>query len=162
GRDGGDPGAARRAARRAGRRRAARGGHGDAGLHPPAAGAAGAARAPPARVLRDVLAGRRALRRLPRAPRRLSARRRSARRDVAELVRGKTGRVFGNLMALLTVVKGLPLAYNRDLQEDKEPIFDTCDTLRLCLDATARMLPALRFDRERMARATERGFLTAT
>jgi argininosuccinate lyase len=82
--------------------------------------------------------------------------------DVAELTRGKSGRVFGNLVALLTVVKGLPLAYNRDLQEDKEPIFDTCDTLRACLTAFARMLPALRFRRDAMRAATRRGSLTAT
>ena len=82
--------------------------------------------------------------------------------DVAELVRGKTGRTFGNLMSLLTTVKGLPLAYNRDLQEDKEPLFDSCDTLRLCLRATARMLPALTFRRDKMLAATRTGYLTAT
>jgi argininosuccinate lyase len=70
--------------------------------------------------------------------------------------------VFGHLVSLLTTMKGLPLAYNRDLQEDKEPVFDACDTLRLCLTAMARMLPALEFDRERMEQATHRGFLTAT
>ena len=53
--------------------------------------------------------------------------------DVAELVRGKTGRVYGNLRALLTIMKGLPLTYNRDLQEDKEPLFDTVDTVKGCL-----------------------------
>jgi argininosuccinate lyase len=82
--------------------------------------------------------------------------------DVAELIRGKTGRVVGDLMTLLTVVKGLPLAYNRDLQEDKEPLFDACDTLRACLLATARMLPAIGFRRDRMRAATRAGFLTAT
>jgi argininosuccinate lyase len=82
--------------------------------------------------------------------------------DVAELIRGKAGRVFGNLVALLTVTKGLPLAYNRDLQEDKEPVFDTCDTLRMGLLAMARMLPALIFRREWMAQATHHGHLVAT
>ena len=63
--------------------------------------------------------------------------------DVAELVRGKTGRVFGDLMALLTLIKGLPLTYNRDLQEDKEAVFDASDTLQLCLEVFARMMPAI-------------------
>jgi argininosuccinate lyase len=66
--------------------------------------------------------------------------------DVAELARGKTGRVYGNLMAILTTLKGLPLAYNRDLQEDKQPLFDTVDTLMGTLEVLAAMLPALRFD----------------
>ncbi len=82
--------------------------------------------------------------------------------DVAELVRGKTGRVYGDLTALLTLMKGLPLAYNRDLQEDKEPAFDASDTVQLCLAVVARMIPAIAIDADAMARATERGFLEAT
>ena len=82
--------------------------------------------------------------------------------DVAELVRGKTGRVYGDLTALLTLMKGLPLAYNRDLQEDKEPAFDASDTVQLCLAVVARMIPAIAIDADAMARATGRGFLEAT
>ncbi len=82
--------------------------------------------------------------------------------DVAELVRGKTGRVYGDLTALLTILKGLPLTYNRDLQEDKEPLFDTSDTVQLCLAVFARMLPSVRINRERMLAATREGFLEAT
>ena len=63
--------------------------------------------------------------------------------DVAELVRGKTGRVYGDLTALLTMVKGLPMTYNRDLQEDKEPLFDASDTVQLCLEVFARMMPSI-------------------
>ncbi|MEW6511973.1 MAG: argininosuccinate lyase [Bacteroidota bacterium] len=69
--------------------------------------------------------------------------------DMAELVRGKTGRVYGDLVALLTVMKGLPLAYNRDMQEDKEPLFDAADTVTDSLDILARMLGTVRFDKER-------------
>ncbi len=82
--------------------------------------------------------------------------------DVAELVRGKTGRVYGNLTALLTVMKGLPLTYNRDLQEDKEAVFDTADTLELCLAVVARMIPSIRVHAERMIEAAQEGFLEAT
>jgi argininosuccinate lyase len=82
--------------------------------------------------------------------------------DIAELTRGRVGRVFGNLMSILTVLKGLPLAYNRDLQEDKEPLFDTVDTILPALDVLAAMLPALRFDRERAERAARRGYTLAT
>ena len=82
--------------------------------------------------------------------------------DVAELVRGKVGRVYGDLTALLTVMKGLPLAYNRDLQEDKEPAFDASDTLQLCLAVVARMVPAIRVNEEKMLEATREGFLEAT
>lgn len=82
--------------------------------------------------------------------------------DVAELVRGKSGRVYGDLMALLTVMKGLPLTYNRDLQEDKEPVFDASDTLELCLAVMARMMPTIRVNREAMLAATREGFLEAT
>jgi len=81
--------------------------------------------------------------------------------DVAELVRGKTGRVTGALVALLTTLKGLPLAYNRDLQEDKPPLFDAAATLRECLDVLAAMLPRLRFRTDRMAAAAD-GLLLAT
>ncbi|MFZ0134138.1 MAG: argininosuccinate lyase [Desulfobacterales bacterium] len=82
--------------------------------------------------------------------------------DVAELVRGKSGRVFGNLMALLTVMKGLPLAYNRDLQEDKEPLFDSLDTLQACIEIYAMMLPNIKVNRQAMRAATRTGFLNAT
>ncbi|MFO7975601.1 MAG: argininosuccinate lyase [Candidatus Hydrogenedentota bacterium] len=82
--------------------------------------------------------------------------------DVAELVRGKTGRVYGDVMTLLTVMKGLPLTYNRDLQEDKEPLFDACDTLQICLSVLARMAPAITVHRDRMETAVEEGFMEAT
>jgi argininosuccinate lyase len=82
--------------------------------------------------------------------------------DVAELVRGKAGRVIGDLTALLTVLKGLPLAYNRDLQEDKEPVFDAADTLRLSLAAMAGTVRSLAFDRERLEAAASGGFSLAT
>ena len=82
--------------------------------------------------------------------------------DVLELTRGKTGRVFGNLMSILTVMKGLPLSYNRDMQEDKEPLFDTVDTVKSCLGVLLRMVPEIRFKSEEMKAATEDGFLTAT
>jgi argininosuccinate lyase len=81
--------------------------------------------------------------------------------DVAELVRGKTGRVVGALVALLTTLKGLPLAYNRDLQEDKAPLFDAARTLRDSLAVMAAMVAALRFDTRRMAAAAD-GLLLAT
>lgn len=82
--------------------------------------------------------------------------------DVAELVRGKTGRVYGDLTALLTLVKGLPLTYNRDLQEDKEPIFDASDTVQLSLAVMSAMLPSIHVNREAMLAATQAGFLEAT
>ncbi|MBM4312150.1 MAG: argininosuccinate lyase [Deltaproteobacteria bacterium] len=82
--------------------------------------------------------------------------------DVPEIVRGKTGRVYGNLMALLTLMKALPLAYNRDLQEDKERLFDTVTTVQGCLRVFAPMLGSLRFNREAMRAAAAGGFLTAT
>ncbi|NLW43791.1 MAG: argininosuccinate lyase [Syntrophomonadaceae bacterium] len=82
--------------------------------------------------------------------------------DVAELVRGKTGRVYGNLMSLLTTMKGLPLAYNKDMQEDKEPLFDTVDTVKNCLAIYSPMLQSTRFNVERMYRAAARGFTNAT
>jgi argininosuccinate lyase len=82
--------------------------------------------------------------------------------DVPELIRGKTGRVYGHLMALLTIMKGLPLTYNRDLQEDKEPVFDTVDTLMNSTRLLSRMWPAIIFKADSMARATEKGYLLAT
>jgi argininosuccinate lyase len=82
--------------------------------------------------------------------------------DVPELMRGKTARVYGNLMALLTLTKALPLAYNRDLQEDKEPVFDTADTVVSTLRLLARLLPEVRFQRERMAAMAAEGFTLAT
>ena len=82
--------------------------------------------------------------------------------DVAELVRGKTGRVYGDLTALLTLIKGLPLAYNRDMQEDKEPVFDASDTVQLCLAVTTKMIPSIRVNRDLMLAATREGFLEAT
>ncbi len=82
--------------------------------------------------------------------------------DAAELTRGKTGRVFADLFALLTLMKGLPLTYNRDLQEDKEPVFHASDTVQLCLAVFAAMLPETVFNREAMLQATARGFMNAT
>ncbi|MDS4021481.1 MAG: argininosuccinate lyase [Candidatus Competibacter sp.] len=82
--------------------------------------------------------------------------------DVPELVRGKVGRVNGHLMALLTLMKSQPLAYNKDNQEDKEPLFDTVDTVRGCLRAFADMIPAVRPKRDQMLQAARRGFATAT
>ena len=82
--------------------------------------------------------------------------------DVAELVRGKTGRVYGDLTALLTLMKGLPLTYNRDMQEDKEPVFDASDTVQLCLAVVARMLPTIRFNTDAMREAAREGYLEAT
>ena len=82
--------------------------------------------------------------------------------DAAELVRGKAGRVIGGLTALLVVLKGLPLAYGKDLQEDKEPVFDAADTLALCLAATAAMIRDMTVDRERLAAAAAVGHTTAT
>ena len=82
--------------------------------------------------------------------------------DVAELVRGKTGRVYGDLVALLTVMKGQPLAYNRDNQEDKECLFDAVDTLKQCLEAYLKLLPSIRVKREAMLAAAQQGYLTAT
>ena len=82
--------------------------------------------------------------------------------DVSELVRGKAGRVFGDLVALLTLLKGLPLAYNRDMQEDKAPLFDAVDTLKGCLRIYRQMLPRLRFNAATMAQAASSGYLNAT
>jgi argininosuccinate lyase len=82
--------------------------------------------------------------------------------DVPELIRGKTGRVFGDLMTLLTTMKGLPLAYNRDMQEDKAPLFSTVDTLQACIGIMTAMLPRVTFKKNVMHEATRRGFLNAT
>ena len=82
--------------------------------------------------------------------------------DVAELIRGKTGRVYGHLIAIMTILKGLPMTYNRDLQEDKEPLFDTVDTVQACLRLLAAMLGRLTFNRTRMESGAEGGFSTAT
>ena len=82
--------------------------------------------------------------------------------DVAELVRGKTGRVYGDLMSLLTVMKGLPLAYNKDMQEDKEPVFDAVDTVEMCLPVFAAMLDTMTVLPENMRKAAGRGFINAT
>lgn len=82
--------------------------------------------------------------------------------DAAELVRGKSGRVYGNLMALLTMMKGLPLAYNKDMQEDKELIFDGLDTVKMCLDIFAEMLSTMQINKGTMLQATKDGFLNAT
>lgn len=82
--------------------------------------------------------------------------------DIPEIVRGKTGRVVGSLVALLTLMKSLPMAYNRDMQEDKEPLFDAVDTLTACLSINADMIPRITVNRETMRRAASVGFLNAT
>jgi len=82
--------------------------------------------------------------------------------DVPELIRGKTGRVFGHLHALLTIMKGLPLAYNRDLQEDKLPLFDTVDTVKASVKMMSEIVAGMKVGRERMQRAVEDGFMNAT
>jgi argininosuccinate lyase len=82
--------------------------------------------------------------------------------DAAELVRGKTGRIYGNLISLLTIMKSLPLSYNRDMQEDKEPLFDTVDTLKACIEIYCKMLPRITVNQHAMARATTSGYLNAT
>jgi len=82
--------------------------------------------------------------------------------DVAELIRGKSGRLYGNLLSLLTTLKGLPLTYNRDLQEDKEPLFDSVDTVKLCLDGIYEMISSVKINEERMKDALYSNFSTAT
>ena len=82
--------------------------------------------------------------------------------DMAELIRGKTGRVYGDLMGLLTVLKGLPLAYNKDMQEDKESVFDGIDTVKMCLKILAPMLDTMRVFPENMLKAAQGGFINAT
>ncbi len=82
--------------------------------------------------------------------------------DMAELIRGKTGRVYGNLMGILTVLKGLPLAYNKDMQEDKEGLFDSVDTVKMCLQVMAPMIGTMSINRENMRNAAAKGFINAT
>lgn len=82
--------------------------------------------------------------------------------DVAELIRGKTGRVYGALFSLLTMMKGLPLTYNRDMQEDKPPLFDTVDTVKGCLSILPPLLDGIKFKKERITEASKKGFLEAT
>ena len=82
--------------------------------------------------------------------------------DMAELVRGKTGRVYGDLMALLTTLKGLPLAYNKDMQEDKESVFDACDTVKMCLKVFAGMVDTMKANTRNMKLAAQKGFINAT
>lgn len=82
--------------------------------------------------------------------------------DIPELVRGKTGRVYGDLIALLTVMKSLPLAYNRDMQEDKKGLFETVDTLTACIDIYSKMLPKIKINRKKMMAAASSGYLNAT
>ena len=82
--------------------------------------------------------------------------------DIAELVRGKTGRVYGDLMGTLTMLKGLPLAYNKDMQEDKESIFDAVDTVKMCLDVFTPMISTIKVKKDNMYSATQKGFINAT
>ena len=82
--------------------------------------------------------------------------------DMAELIRGKTGRVYGDLMALLTTMKGLPLAYNKDMQEDKEGVFDACDTVIMCLKVMSGMIETMKACPGEMKRAAQKGFINAT
>ncbi|MCR4661373.1 MAG: argininosuccinate lyase [Clostridia bacterium] len=82
--------------------------------------------------------------------------------DIAELVRGKTGRTFGNLMSLLTIMKGLPLAYNKDMQEDKEAIFDSVDTIKKCIPLFGDMLKTTKFNIEKLKKSAEFGYINAT
>ncbi|MEL7597158.1 MAG: argininosuccinate lyase, partial [Clostridiaceae bacterium] len=82
--------------------------------------------------------------------------------DAAELIRGKTGRVYGDLIGLLTTMKGLPMTYNKDMQEDKEPFFDASDTVLKCLKVMNGMLSTLKVKKENMYKAVKKGFLNAT
>jgi argininosuccinate lyase len=82
--------------------------------------------------------------------------------DIAELSRGKSGRTFGNLMSILTIMKGLPLAYNRDMQEDKEALFDSIDTLKAVLPIFEEMIKTMKINQEQMVKSVKKGFLTAT
>ena len=82
--------------------------------------------------------------------------------DTAELIRGKTGRVYGELMGLLTTLKGLPLAYNKDMQEDKEGVFDACDTVKMCLKVLTPMLESMQVNTGNMLLAAQKGFINAT
>ncbi|MBQ6623461.1 MAG: argininosuccinate lyase, partial [Mogibacterium sp.] len=82
--------------------------------------------------------------------------------DVAELCRGKTGRVYGNLMSILTVLKGLPLAYNKDIQEDKEPLFDSVETVKLCIEAFIEMVDVMEVNEQNMYESAKQGYVNAT
>ena len=82
--------------------------------------------------------------------------------DMAELCRGKTGRVYGDLMGLLTTLKGLPLAYNKDMQEDKEGVFDACDTVKMCLSVCAPMILSMKVNKDSMLESAKKGFMNAT
>lgn len=82
--------------------------------------------------------------------------------DMAELIRGKTGRVYGHLMAMLTVMKGIPLAYNKDMQEDKEGVFDAVDTLKMCIPVFTRMVETMTVNKDNMRQAARKGFMNAT
>ena len=82
--------------------------------------------------------------------------------DMAELVRGKTGRVYGDLLGLLTTLKGLPLAYNKDMQEDKEGVFDACDTVKMCLKVFTPMIDTMTVLTDNMKKAAGEGFINAT
>ena len=82
--------------------------------------------------------------------------------DVAELCRGKTGRVYGDLMSVLTMLKGLPLAYNKDIQEDKEPLFDAVETVKLCIEAFIEMVEVMEVNEQRMYESAKQGYINAT
>ena len=82
--------------------------------------------------------------------------------DMAELCRGKTGRVYGDLMGLLTTLKGLPLAYNKDMQEDKEGVFDACDTVKMCLSVCTPMILSMNVNKDNMLESAKKGFMNAT
>jgi argininosuccinate lyase len=82
--------------------------------------------------------------------------------DSAEVIRGKSGRVIGDLIALFTIIKSLPLAYNRDLQEDKPPVFDSLDNVKMCLEVVKEMTESLKFVKEKVLKSTEKGFIAAT
>ena len=82
--------------------------------------------------------------------------------DVAELCRGKTGRVYGDLMSLLTTLKGMPLAYNKDIQEDKEPLFDAVETVKLCVEAFIEIVDVMEVNEEAMYESAKKGYINAT
>jgi argininosuccinate lyase len=82
--------------------------------------------------------------------------------DICELIRGKVGRVYGSLFAMLSMMKNLPLAYNKDMQEDKEGLFDTIDTCNVCIDVFTKMLQTITFNKIRLLEASKRGFMAAT
>ena len=82
--------------------------------------------------------------------------------DIAELIRGKTGKLYGNFFAMLTIMKGLPLSYNRDIQEDKEQIFESIDTVKDCLIIFERMIKTMKINPENMEKSLKEGFVNAT